>query len=171
MQEIQNLPKITFVLGNESADLDSCFGSIGLAMLRHIECNSESSIEKLFIPVINCSRQSMKYKFELLYILKKNQIDQSNLIFENDLSFLGSSGQNYHTLFNVILYDHNLLSNHQKHLKPSITEVIDHHEDKTSTLYDPNQLKFKDIRLIGSATSIVTQYYMRKFSQNNQTEL
>ena len=57
------------------------------------------------------------------------------------------------------MYDHNVLADDQKWLTPNVKEIVDHHEDLSATNYPPGQLEFKDIRLAGSATSLLVEYF------------
>ncbi|CAD8122757.1 unnamed protein product [Paramecium sonneborni] len=99
---LQNVKQL--VLGNPTADMDSCVGSILLAY-HMTQFNIPTA------PIINYNRQSFRSHFETAQLF-----DIDDLIFINDVDL---------NQYDLILYDHNDI----KYTNNQIG-CIDHHEDK-----------------------------------------
>lgn len=84
---------ITLVIGNESADLDSCVSSIAYGYLATIKAKHAGTI----IPVLNLPREDIKLRAELTLLLKSVDIAQSDLICRDDLP----SGDKLHGVHSI----------------------------------------------------------------------
>lgn len=78
---VPSLQKVSFVIGNESADLDSCVSSIAYGYLATIK----SKTHGLTIPVLNMPREDIKLRAELAFLLDSVSVAQSDLICRDDL--------------------------------------------------------------------------------------
>ncbi|CAD8197899.1 unnamed protein product [Paramecium octaurelia] len=99
---LQNVKQL--VLGNPTADMDSCIGSILLAY--HM-----TQFHTPTAPIINYNRESFRSHFETAELF-----DANDLIFINEVDL---------NKYDLILYDHNDI----KYTNNQIG-CIDHHEDK-----------------------------------------
>lgn len=75
------LGRISFVIGNESADLDSCVSSIAFGYLATIK----SKTQGLTIPVLNMVREDIQLRAELALLLDSVKVSQDDLICRDDL--------------------------------------------------------------------------------------
>lgn len=155
--------KVFFILGNESADLDSAVGSICFAYHRqHIHghlidtsstFNEETlltSKHKLYLPVINCPKIELPSRFEWNYVSELMNIPIKDLIFfEEILPLLSKSPE-------IVLFDHNAPSKSQEFLIPLVKEIMDHHED--ICLVPTSQLHGKIVKKSGSCCSILGEH-------------
>lgn len=146
-QASQNSEVIHFVMGNESADLDSFVSSIAYAYLLKNE-----RPQLTFIPLINLYREEMTLRKDILLLLKTLNISTDHLLFLDDGVPLDSFHNEKRLRFNLV--DHNLLRPRQEHLAEAVESIIDHHadEDKKYPL-----LESKLIAVVGSATTLVTE--------------
>lgn len=145
-------PTIHFVMGNESADLDSIMASIAYAYSLNQENGSQKN--DLYIPLMNIRREEITLRKDTLYLFKLLNISMDDLLFLDDqVPFDLLVGQNK---LRINLVDHNLLRPSLEHLSPVVERVIDHHvnENKTYPL-----LKQEDsvISIVGSATTLVAE--------------
>lgn len=76
----RHLEKI-FVLGNISCDLDSFLSSYLLSIANNFRKEETSQI---YIPIINCPRKELKYRFDIEYIAKRFNVDIENMIYIDD---------------------------------------------------------------------------------------
>jgi inorganic pyrophosphatase/exopolyphosphatase len=82
-----------FVIGNSSVDYDSFFGSIILAYLL------TTTTGKLYQPIIDCSKEDLRLRFEIMATLERAKIDPEGLLFRES-SEAYPKGE-------YSLYDHN----------------------------------------------------------------
>lgn len=74
------------VLGNEAADLDSCISSIVTAfyiahsLLKEEKENKLDGHQSFVFPVINCAREDLPLRTEVIYVLQKYSIRADTLI-------------------------------------------------------------------------------------------
>lgn len=167
---ISSLPKLPpnkfyFILGNESADIDSIIGSICLAYHKYHNNESNSldfgsplseevlfkSPEKFYIPIINCPKEEINTRFDWNYISNIMEITQKNLIFFEELRPLLEKSS-----CDIILFDHNSPAKSQEFIKPLVREIIDHHEDLN--VFPTEQITFKILKKAGSCCSILAEY-------------
>ena len=95
-------PSLNIVIGNTSSDLDSCGGCLVLAWYLSVT----SANNKVFLPIINCSKEEFKYKQEVTMHLN----DHCGIPIE-DLYFMDEFMKHYNTqlIEQTVLYDHNYL--------------------------------------------------------------
>jgi len=108
------------VVGNESADLDSIISANLLAYAYH-----KMGVEHI-IPLINIKKQDYKLRTESYGLLKRYDIDESDLIFIDDIDATIIENAND---IKVIVVDHNKLPDNLRAWDANVTAVFDHHQD------------------------------------------
>lgn len=167
MSSFSKLPpnKFYFILGNESADIDSIIGSICLAYHKYHnnETNSldlslslsEEALcktqDKFYIPIINCPKEEINTRFDWNYISNLMEIPHKNLIFFEELRPLLEK-----TSCEIILFDHNSPAKSQEFIKPLVKEIMDHHEDLN--IFPNDQITLKILKKAGSCCSILAEH-------------
>ena len=161
---------INFILGNESADPDSIFGAISLAYLLFTDQNTafphrKSDFKgyltgfrnKMHIPMVGIEQKCLGFRFECTWLMKEYGVDPGSLVMMDKIDLKGvlKKGQ-----AEVTLYDHNIPSPSQNFLKPYITNILDHHVDKTRFYYPKNQKINKQIELTGSASTLLINRFL-----------
>jgi exopolyphosphatase len=121
---------ITFIIGNQSADLDSIVSSISLAYYKNLKLNDIN-----YLPVLNTTLAILETKDECKYLLDYHQINIKDLIFLNEITFNNELKYSNSKMF---LVDHNKLDDNEANLKfeKYICGVIDHHKDENLFLDD-----------------------------------
>lgn len=145
--------KVHFVMGNESADLDSIVSSIAFAYLLYHENNSSQG-EELYIPLLNIHRDEIALHKDLLYLFQLLNISTDDLLFLDDHVPLDLLFMQDRLRFNLV--DHNLLRPSQEHLSNAVERIVDHHadENKQYPLITPEN---KTIAIVGSATTLIAE--------------
>ncbi|CAG8448835.1 17263_t:CDS:2 [Acaulospora morrowiae] len=137
---------LSFVLGNESADLDSIIGSIAYAYLSNHLTNSN----QLCLPIIQVSRSDLRIRPECVYVFQDCGFSTDDLIFIDDVTpHIENLFSNYD--IQLVLVDHNELIGVWKKFPQNVNVILDHHEEKG--LYMSARLRC--IESVGSATSLV----------------
>ena len=179
----KNLSEITFILGNNTCDLDSAICSYLLSIALNIkentiifdnENNSKLNINsnKIYLPVLNIKRNTLKYRIDVKYVFDKFNIDENYFWYISD-EFLTKEKlfqyPNIKSVYNkinsyIILEDHNLLIEEQNYLSNYIINIYDHH---IITKYNNNypNLQSMYIKLpVGScSTLILSDFFMDNF--------
>lgn len=115
-----NVP-LTFVMGNEAADLDSVISSIVYCFLLHLRFNLGGVHEPTqFRPVINIPRREFSIHTESVFVLKQVGMSPENLLFSDDLKDFMSRRPSFVSL---VLVDHNRLNADQTDLAHLVEEV------------------------------------------------
>jgi len=131
-----------FVMGNQSADLDSCVSAISL-----------SALITFIKPEISCmamiqgNREDLRLKPEIEALFTRSGLDLNNIIFTSDPDAPGLQGKN------IILVDHN--HPEKENSGTLIQGIVDHHKDSGQF----PSLLLRDIRLCGSCGSIISEYW------------
>ncbi|CAB4494319.1 DHH phosphoesterase [Rhizophagus irregularis] len=160
----QQRKKLYFVLGNESADLDSIISSIAYACLSQQlispdELNSLSTSSfPIYFPIIQIPKSDFSLRPECSYVFSEcefTESDISQLLFLDDiLPHLDKLSSNYDV--NLILVDHNkLISPWSEKFNDKIDTILDHHQDERLYL----NIKCRQIEFVGSATSLVVLHF------------
>ncbi|KAI4717384.1 DHH phosphoesterase [Aureobasidium sp. EXF-10727] len=155
---IDKKQKVTLVIGNESADLDSITSSIIYAYLKSITQPTHSA-PTLHIPLLNIPAADISLRPELLALLPHANIQEDHLITLDDLPDLSSIN---HSLLpettRWILVDHNALQGKLGQIYGThVVGVIDHHTDEHKVPAETG----KEPRIIetsGSCTSLIINY-------------
>ena len=130
--------RVTLVLGNMACDLDSGVSSLVLAYHRASSSHSQRTV----LPVMNISRQDFVLKTELVTALEDEGITAEHLVFRDDFYFSCIPD------LQLILVDHNVVSDEDKRYEDKVVEVIDHHVKET-------QCDNSIIETVGSCSSLV----------------
>ncbi|KAF4636157.1 hypothetical protein G7Y89_g1922 [Cudoniella acicularis] len=168
----QQATPLTFIVGNESADLDSLCSTVVLAYLRTYSSKKDNGF---YIPLSNLLRADLSLRPELLPVLKQANLKPSDLI---TLSDLPSQSSDPHTLMQElkpertrwILVDHNvLLGELGKAYGENVVGVLDHHEDERIHVSSTEDAagEGRVIRTCGSCASLVVEEW-RRYRENNK---
>ncbi|KAF2276447.1 DHH phosphoesterase [Westerdykella ornata] len=150
--------KVTLVIGNESADLDSMTSPVLYAYLRSLY-PPRNAFTPLYIPIVNLPAADIALRPEYLAAFRHANIDPEHLITLDDLPELAIIQKKLppeNTKW--ILVDHNALQGTLGQVYSSrVGGVIDHHEDegKVAAETEPEP---RIIEKSGSCTSLVTEY-------------
>jgi len=131
-----------YVLGNQSADLDSCASALSLASLL-----STVNPRVTSIALIQGERGDLGLKPEITALLVKAGLKISDLQFTSQLVPPGLKKKA------VFLVDHN--HPEKENLDYSVIGIIDHHKDSGYL----KSLPLRDIRVCGSCCSIISEYW------------
>lgn len=143
---------LNLCMGNVSCDMDSVVGSMALSYYYNLKH------ETVFLPIINCKRDFFPMKLEIAQHLEYcKACDSESMLFQDDLLNLPLDSIN-----EFALIDHNKLDNSQQYLESKITRIVDHHIDNNLYL---EQLKEKEIKLIGSATTLVIDKLIKEYPE------
>jgi len=172
------LEEITFVLGNNSCDMDSTLSSYLLSLGKNMKHNTiiynksndtaiiNKQAKRLFLPVLNIKRGTFYQRLDEKYVFDLFKIDEnlfwyiSDEIFDEKNLFLFHKNNNIKT--NIILVDHSKLSEEEKFLEEYVIEIYDHHQEKK---YDFKSLKEVHVKYpLGScSTLILLDYFFNSF--------
>ncbi|KAF7922637.1 hypothetical protein BELL_0148g00030 [Botrytis elliptica] len=156
--------KVNFVVGNESADLDSLCSAILLAYLRTYSPLNHS--KSLYIPLSNLPRADLGLRPELHPILKKARVNVGELISLDDLREHGSKSSQLTILkpddTRWILVDHNALQGELgKIYEGRVRGCIDHHDEEGKVPAKEICEKEGEMRIVeksGSCASLVVAW-------------
>lgn len=164
-QAIKNQTPASFIIGNESADLDSITCALVYGYIQSSKVESKRT-GKLYIPITNLSASDLSLRPELTALLQHADINPSELITLDDLSLGEASveGRENSPAFlpaektDWTLVDHNSLQGKLGDLyRHRIHAVIDHHEDENLIPHHPD-ISPRIITKSASCSSLVTNY-------------
>ncbi|KAK8090824.1 hypothetical protein PG994_000329 [Apiospora phragmitis] len=136
---------LTFVVGNESADLDSLCSAILLAYLR-----THSPPHTLHIPLCHIPRDDLSLRPEFTSVLRRAGTSPDDVI---NLSELPGAGSLSPADTRWLLVDHNALTGQLAQLySAQIEACIDHHADEAKV---PRDSPLRVIEKRGSCASLV----------------
>lgn len=141
---------VKFVFGNESGDFDSIISSVSYAFHQSVIQNKN----KAYIPVMNFKTKEIKSRFEINYLFKCFNYDTDDLIYLNSIDFDQFISKYPNT--EIVLVDHNVPAETISRFKDRVTEIIDHHVDKSDS-YPSEQIIEKEIKTVGSCSTLVFQ--------------
>ncbi|CAD0114656.1 unnamed protein product [Aureobasidium uvarum] len=155
---IDKKQKVTLVIGNESADLDSITSSIVYAYLKSITHSTQTS-PTLHIPLLNIPAADISLRPELLALLPHANIQEDHLITLDDLPDLPSISQSLvPETTRWVLVDHNALQGKLgKIYGTRVVGVIDHHTDENKVPADTGE-EPRVIETSGSCTSLIINH-------------
>lgn len=161
-QAIKNQTPASFIIGNESADLDSITCALVYGYIQSSKVESKRT-GKLYIPITNLSASDLSLRPELTALLQHADINPSELITLDDLSLGGGERENSPAFLPAektdwTLVDHNSLQGKLGDLyRHRIYAVIDHHEDENLIPHHP-EISPRIITKSASCSSLVTNY-------------
>ena len=147
------------VVGNSSADLDSCASAVGLSRLL------TQATKTPWTAVIGCSRDDMDMRHQQTYWLQKCRVQLETLVFIDEL--------NMDAVEQAVLVDHNDATRGWESISDKVVGIVDHHADTKqllvqmttlTTVDEDSAIQFPGVRLIstaaGSCSSLVlTMWY------------
>ncbi len=141
-----------FVLGNESADLDSMAAAVGYAYYATEVAPDRGAP---FVPLINVPRADYKLRTEAVFLFSSVGIGPELLTFidEVDLDALHAGDG-----LELILVDHNVLSAAQSALADAVIGVVDHHKDEGQF----GGAALRVVEPVGSASTLVAERLLSK---------
>ncbi|KAH7067894.1 DHHA2 domain-containing protein [Paraphoma chrysanthemicola] len=155
---IASSQKVTLVIGNESADLDSMSCSILYAYIRSFS-PPKNAFTPLYVPITNIPAADIQLRPEYLAVFKHANIGPEHLITLDDLPSLSEIAAKLNSANTKwILVDHNALQGQLgKVYSNRVGGVIDHHDDEGKVPSDTGD----EPRIIvksGSCTSLIVNY-------------
>jgi len=121
--------RVTLVLGNEAADLDSVACAISLAYALH-EANDDAS--RAYVPVVCVPREDFSLRADARWLLESVGVDVDALTFGGEIAFGDASGPIVHDRLRLVLVDHNALASASEYASfaSAVDAVVDHHDDE-----------------------------------------
>ncbi|OAK99971.1 DHH phosphoesterase [Phaeosphaeriaceae sp. SRC1lsM3a] len=155
---LESSQKVTLVIGNESADLDSMSSSILYAYVRSMS-PPKNAFTPLYVPVTNIPASDVQLRPEYLAVFKHANIDAGHLITLDDLPpFADIQIKLAPENTSWILVDHNALQGQLGKLYSGrVAGVIDHHDDEGKVPQDTGD-EPRIIEKSGSCTSLIANY-------------
>jgi len=138
-----------FVIGNESADLDSITSALTYAYL-----HSHTPPHHLHIPLLNIPRADIAIRPELLTILPRAGLDPSHLLTLDDLPPLDVLPAE-HTQWTLV--DHNALTGPLSTYASRVVGCVDHHAEEHAVPKETGE-EPRVVETAGSCTSLVVNY-------------
>ncbi|KAH7411114.1 hypothetical protein BKA64DRAFT_662709 [Cadophora sp. MPI-SDFR-AT-0126] len=152
----QQSSPLTFIVGNEAADLDSLCSAVVLAYLRTY--TSHSPTNTLYIPLSNIPHTDLALRPELLPVLSRANLKPSDLITISDLPNLSPTTRLPPEKTKWILVDHNALAGELgKIYSGRVFGCIDHHDEEGKVPKDCGD-EPRVVRKSGSCSSLVVEY-------------
>ncbi|KAL6704499.1 Exopolyphosphatase [Coniothyrium glycines] len=150
--------KITIVIGNESADLDSMSSSILYAYIRSMS-PPKGAFSPVYVPVTNLRAADIQLRPEYLAVFKSANIDSKHLITLDDLPPLSEIRARLDPkITGWVLVDHNVLQGQLGQIYGNrVAGVIDHHDDERKIPANDSE-EPRIIEKSGSCTSLVANY-------------
>ncbi|KAL8754091.1 MAG: hypothetical protein Q9199_004589 [Rusavskia elegans] len=152
---IRSSQRVTIVVGNESADLDSLTSSVVYSYIRSLAPPS-GAFTPLYIPLLNIPAADIRLRPEFYTVFRHANIDASHLLTLDDLlDDKGTALKPENT--RIILVDHNSLQGELgKKYTARVQGVVDHHEDERRIGPDTSP-EPRVIEKCGSCTSLVVR--------------
>lgn len=153
--------RLTFVIGNESADLDSLTSSLLYAYIRSYS-RRDQLWPGLYIPITNIPAADVTLRPEFTVALRNGGVEPADLITLDDLPPYEKLP---HDSTRWILVDHNALQGELKSFSKRVVGCIDHHEDENAVGQNLDSGEPRIIEKSGSCTSLVTNYCRDAWNQ------
>lgn len=143
----------SFVIGNQSADLDSITCALVYGYLQSSKPEARKA-ERFIVPITNIPSSELKLRPELTALLKHADLKPSDLLTLDDLGKLHESLPPEKTDWTLV--DHNVfLGDLGEHYADRVVGVIDHHDDEGQV---PKDAEPRIIENTGSCNSLVVNY-------------
>ncbi|POS74610.1 exopolyphosphatase [Diaporthe helianthi] len=150
----QRQSPLTFVVGNESADLDSLCSAVMFAYLR----SHTQPKYTLHIPLANIPREDLRLRPELSKALSYAGVGAEDLLTLSDLDEVVKAHGLEPKDTRWLLVDHNALTGTlAERFASRVVGCLDHHEDEGVVLQDTGD-EPRVIRKTGSCMSLVVEY-------------
>jgi len=149
--------KVTVVIGNEAADLDSMASSVAYAYYLYL-----SGVNA--VPVMNIPRNDFALRTEAVYLFGEASINPEILLFLDDIDLAELSDQG---MLEMVLVDHNVPGDVLAPYGKVVMEILDHHVDEKKYSTETSV----DIRPVGSTATIVTERFIHDYKDSIDNEL
>jgi inorganic pyrophosphatase/exopolyphosphatase len=173
-----NILEISFILGNNTCDMDSALSAYLLSIGKNIKKGTiildkkgnpsiNEETKYLCLPVLNVKRGHLKHRIDVKYVFDHFGIDENDFWYITDDIFNPNSLFQYKNNINVnniktslILVDHTILTDEQKYLSEYVIGIYDHH---LLSEYNGQYKNLKNLNImypVGSCTSLIlTEYF------------
>ncbi|KAL8881198.1 MAG: hypothetical protein Q9198_001552 [Flavoplaca austrocitrina] len=152
---IQSSGRVTIVVGNESADLDSLTSSVLYSYVRSLAPPS-GAFTPLYIPLLNIRAADIRLRPEFEAVFRHANIDASHLVTLEDLPEANESPLDPKDV-TFVLVDHNRLQGElSKKYAARVRGIVDHHEDEGAFCSETSP-EPRIIEKCGSCTSLVVR--------------
>ncbi|PQE17280.1 exopolyphosphatase protein [Rutstroemia sp. NJR-2017a BVV2] len=156
---------VTFVIGNESADLDSICSAVTLAYLRTFSPSSSSSSRTTYIPLSNLPRADLSLRTELQPVLSRANLRASDLITLSDFSPKALKVENTRW----VLVDHNSLRGELGTVfGKRVVGCVDHHDEEGKVRPVEECEREGEMRVLkkaGSCASLVVEWARKSWDE------
>ena len=143
----------SFVIGNESADLDSIASALVYGYIQSSTPDARKA-DRYIIPITNLPSSELRLRPELTALLRNINLKSSDLITLDDLEDVKDKLPAEKTFWTLV--DHNVFQGELgHHYSDRVTGVIDHHADEEKVPKDANP---RIIEKTGSCCSHVVKY-------------
>ncbi|ROW05400.1 hypothetical protein VSDG_00567 [Cytospora chrysosperma] len=150
----QRQTPLTFVIGNESADLDSLCSAVVFAYLR----SHAKPKYTLHIPLANIPREDLPLRPELSATLRRAGVKAEELLTLSDLEDVIETHGLEPEDTRWLLVDHNALTGKLgERFGSRVVGCVDHHEDENMVAQDTGD-EPRVLRKTGSCMSLVVEY-------------
>ncbi|KAI9690672.1 MAG: Exopolyphosphatase [Bogoriella megaspora] len=167
---IRESRQVHFIIGNESADLDSLTSSLLYAYIRGTQPRSSSSVST-YVPVVNIPRSDLTLRPEFQALLPHAGVEAGDLITLTDLpdtAHIKKELPPENTFWTLV--DHNALQGEIGIIYGRrVVGVIDHHDDEKKVPLDTGE-EPRVIEKSGSCTSLVTKYIRESWKSVSAAE-
>jgi exopolyphosphatase len=143
---------IHFVMGNESADLDSIVSSISYAYLLQ-----DSLPNELYIPLLNIERNELALRKDALYLFQLFDVNPDTILFLDDNVPMEQLFEQQRLRLNLV--DHNTLKPRQAHLSAAVERIVDHHADENRE-YPLVRKEDKLVTVAGSNATLIAEKFI-----------
>lgn len=148
---------LSFVTGNQSADMDSVVSAITYAYFHHQAYPKGPPL----YPLVNITREELQLRRDIVLLLKSHSISDKNLYFLEDVEELTKNDQSVE----LVLVDHcnlqgELLTRLYEEKRLNVVGIVDHHADE-GVFMDASP---RIIQSNGSCSSLVFNYWNDKIN-------
>ena len=160
------------VMGNVAMDLDSTISSILLAYSKSFqhrapeylqtveESKSPPRTNRYIFPIMNCKKEDLLTRLDIVYHLKEVGVEVSELIYAEEV--LDILTGEYESNLDILLVDHNMLDVRQEKYMGYVKGIVDHHVWQFQG--NEEQLSERFHELCGSTTSLVVNNYLTQLT-------
>ena len=121
--------RLTLVLGNEAADLDSVACAVSLAYALHLANDDET---RAYAPVVCVPREDFSLRADARWLLDHVGVDVDALTFDGEIPFGRFSRTIFDDALRLVLVDHNAVASSSAYavFDHAVDAVVDHHDDE-----------------------------------------
>ena len=164
---IESSQRITLVVGNESADLDSLTSSILYAYIRSL-APPKNAFTPLYIPLLNIPSRDIRLRPEFENLFEHANINASHIVTLDDLPDPEEWSRKAEQT-RWILVDHNKLQGlWGPNFSSRVHGVVDHHDDE-GAVKDDTSPEPRVIEKCGSCASLVIRTLRESWDLSNST--